>query len=236
MWRCEILIDMNESLIVLNQVTKVFNSGRINEVVSVNNISLEIKKNEMVVLKGPSGSGKTTLIAMMGCLLKPTSGEINIMGKSIAKLPEKFMNHFKLKYVGFIFQNFQLIQDLSVVDNIELPLYPLGIKKTKRREKSLSLLARFNLKHRQNFKIRELSGGEQQRVAIIRAIINQPELLLADEPTAHLDTELSESYLAYMKELKDSGLSVIITSHDPRVCEFSAVDRVIDIKDGQLIL
>lgn len=227
---------MNEPLIVLNQVTKIFNPGRINEVVSVNNISLEIKKNEMVVLKGPSGSGKTTLIAMMGCLLKPTSGEIKIMGKPVSKLPEKFMNHFKLKYVGFIFQNFQLIQDLSVLDNIELPLYPLGVKRVNRRKKSLALLKRFNLEHRQNFKVRELSGGEQQRVAIIRAIINQPELLLADEPTAHLDTELSESYLEYMKELKDSGLSVIIASHDPRVCEFSAVDRVFDIKDGQIMI
>ncbi|MBT4290696.1 MAG: ABC transporter ATP-binding protein [Deltaproteobacteria bacterium] len=227
---------MKESLIVLKNVTKIYNEGQINEVVSVNNISLDIKKNEMIVLKGPSGSGKTTLIAMMGCLLKPTSGDINIMGKSISKLPEKFMNQFKLQYFGFIFQNFQLISELSVADNVELPLYPLGVKPAMRREMSLKLLERFNLKHRQDFKIKELSGGEQQRVAIIRAIINQPEILLADEPTAHLDTELSQSYLEYMKVLKVSGLSVIIASHDPRVCEFSEVDRVIEIKDGQLKL
>ena len=227
---------MKESLIVLEKVTKTFNEGQINEVVSVNNISLDIKKNEMIVLKGPSGSGKTTLIAMIGCLLKPTSGDINIMGKSVSKLPEKFMNHFKLQYFGFIFQNFQLIPELSVADNVELPLYPLGIKPAERRKMSQKLLERFNLNHRQNFKIKELSGGEQQRVAIIRAIINQPEILLADEPTAHLDTELSQSYLEYMKTLKDSGLSVIIASHDPRVFEFSEVDRVIEIKDGQLKL
>jgi len=227
---------MKESLIVLKRITKIYNEGKLNEVVSVNDISLDIKKNEMVVLKGPSGSGKTTLIAMMGCLLKPTSGEITIMGKSVSKLPEKFMNQFKLQYFGFIFQSFQLIPELSVSDNVELPLYPLGIKPAKRREMSLKLLERFDLKQRQNFKIKELSGGEQQRVAIIRAIINQPQILLADEPTAHLDSELSQSYLEYMKALKDSGLSVIIASHDPRVCEFSEVDRVIEIKDGQLKL
>ena len=145
------------------------------------------------------------------------------------------MNLHKRSHIGFIFQHFQLIAGMSVLDNIVLPLIPEGITPKERSRRAERLLEQFDLKHRRQFKVSHLSGGEQQRVAIARALINNAAILLADEPSAHLDSRLTDDLLGYLKQLKQSGLTVLITSHDPNIYKHSAVDRVFEMKDGQVV-
>jgi putative ABC transport system ATP-binding protein len=172
---------------------------------------------------------------MIGCQTKPTSGKVVIDGKNVSKLPERFTNQFKRDHIGFIFQNLYLIPDLSVFDNIALPLLPTGIKAKERAKRVDALLETYNLAHRQNFKVRELSGGEQQRVAIARALVNQCNVLLADEPTAHLDSQLAVDFMNHITALKKTGFTILMTSHDPAICDNIAVDRVFEMKDGQVV-
>ena len=186
-------------------------------------------------MKGSSGSGKTTLLSLIGCQTKPTTGEVIIQGKKVSKLPEKFMNLHKRKNIGFIFQHFQLIAGMSVLDNIMLPLIPEGISLKERKRRANQLLEQFNLTHRRDFKTSSLSGGEQQRAAIARALINNPGILLADEPSAHLDSELTINLLDHISRLKQSGHTILITSHDPDIYQNSMVDYIFEMKDGQII-
>ena len=215
-------------------VTKTYNRGKPNEVTAVKDASLKVNEGSLVVLKGPSGSGKTTLLSLIGCQTKPTRGEVIILGKKVSKLPEKFMNRHKRKHIGFIFQHFQLIAGMNVLDNIVLPLIPEGVSPKARSKRADRLLEQFNLAHRRQFKISNLSGGEQQRVAIARALINNAGILLADEPTAHLDSKLTGDLLDYIEQLKQSGHTILITSHDPIIYQNPAVDQVFEMKDGQI--
>jgi len=196
---------------------------------------VKINEGGLVVLKGPSGSGKTTLLSLIGCQTKPTRGEVIIMGKNVSKLPEKFMNMHKRNHIGFIFQHFQLIAGMSVLDNVVLPLIPEGISPRKRNKRADRLLEQFDLAHRRHFKVSHLSGGEKQRVAIARALINNAGILLADEPSAHLDSQLTSVLLGYFKQLRRSGHTIVITSHDPIIYQHPAVDQVFEIKDGRMI-
>lgn len=225
---------MTDIIIETINVTKTYNLGKPSEVRAVKDASLQIHEGSLVVLKGPSGSGKTTLLSMIGCQTKPTSGEVIISGKRISKLPEKFMNLHKRAHIGFIFQHFQLIGNMSVLDNIVLPLIPEGISPRDRNKKADQLLEQLNLAHRRQFKVSSLSGGEQQRVAIARALINNARILLADEPTAHLDGRLSTELLNHINQLKLSGHTVVIASHDPIVYQHPAVDQVFEMKDGAI--
>ncbi len=222
-------------MITTEQVVKVYNQGKQSEVVPVNNVSLQIDSGQLVILKGPSGSGKTTLLSMIGCQTKPTSGKVMVNGKNVSKLPERFANQFKRDHIGFIFQNLYLIPDLSVFDNIALPLLPTGIKVKERTRRVDALLEAYNLVNRRSFKVRELSGGEQQRVAIARALVNQCNVLLADEPTAHLDSQLAGEFMNHMTALKKTGFTILMTSHDPTICGHAAVDRVFEMKDGRVV-
>jgi len=163
---------MSNLIIETITVTKTYNLGKPNQATAVKDASLQINEGSLVVLKGPSGSGKTTLLSLIGCQAKPTRGEVIILGKRISKLPEKFMNRHKRNHIGFIFQHFQLISGMSVLDNIVLPLIPEGISPKERSKRADRLLERFDLTHRRQFKVSYLSGGEQQRVAIARALIN----------------------------------------------------------------
>jgi putative ABC transport system ATP-binding protein len=226
---------MDSRVVEIINVTKTYNQGKLNEVTAVKDTSLEINKGNLVVLKGSSGSGKTTLLSLIGCQTKPNTGKVIIQGKNVSKLPEKFMNLHKRKNIGFIFQHFQLIAGMSVLDNIMLPLIPEGIRLKERNKRANRLLEQFNLVHRGQFKTSSLSGGEQQRVAIARALINNPEILLADEPSAHLDSALTNDLLNYISRLKQSGQTILITSHDPIIYQNSIVDQVLDMKDGQII-
>jgi putative ABC transport system ATP-binding protein len=226
---------MSHLIVETINVTKIYNLGKPNEVTAVKDASLKINEGSLVVLKGPSGSGKTTLLSLIGCQTKPTRGEVIILGKNVSKLPEKFMNLHKRNHIGFIFQHFQLIAGMSVLDNIVLPLIPEGISPKERSKRADRLLEQFDLAHRRQFKVSHLSGGEQQRVAIARALINDAGILLADEPSAHLDSRLTRDFLDHVKQLKRSGHTILITSHDPIIYQHPAVDQVFEIKDGQLI-
>jgi putative ABC transport system ATP-binding protein len=221
-------------MIRLDQVSKVFNQGRHNEVRAVRDLSLELDTRGITVLKGPSGSGKTSLLAMIGCLSRPTSGRIHLEGRLISNLPERFMTEVRRDTFGFIFQRFNLIRGLTVLENVMLPAYPLAPDPLALRDRALDLLRQFRLAERAYNQAEWLSGGEAQRTAICRALINRPRILIADEPTANLDSQLSRELLALIGELADRGKGVLISSHDPLVFEHARVSRVVELRDGRL--
>lgn len=221
-------------LIELKNVTKIYNQEQVNEVTALKGIDLVIDDNSMTCLRGASGSGKSTLLAIIGCVFQPTAGRVSIAGKQLSRLPDRFLTLHRRRYIGFIFQNFNILPALTVCDNITLPLVPQGISPAEMRKKADFLMEKFSITHRRNFPASQISGGELQRVAIARALINDPPLILADEPTAHLDSRLSDEFMHFMRDLKSAGKTIIITSHDPLVTEHAAVDRVIDIKDGRI--
>jgi putative ABC transport system ATP-binding protein len=221
-------------LIELESVTKIYNQGQVNEVVALDNVSLNIDDNSMVCLRGASGCGKSTLLSVVGCVFQPTNGRVTIAGKQLSRLPDRFLTLHRRRFIGFIFQNFNILTSLTVRENIVLPLVPLGIAPARMRERSDELMKQFGISHRQNFPAGQVSGGELQRVAIARALVNDPPLILADEPTAHLDSRLSVEFMRFMADLKKKGKTIIITSHDPMVAEHPAIDQVIDMKDGRI--
>ena len=221
-------------MIHLKDVKKAFNQGRGNELWAVRGITLEIEANRVTVLRGPSGSGKTTLLSLIGCLSRPTSGRITLEGRLISSLPERFMTDVRRSTFGFVFQQFNLIKGLSVLDNVMLPAYPLGPDPERLKRAALGLLRQFGLAHRADFKVDWLSGGEAQRTAICRALINRPRVLIADEPTANLDTRLVEEFMAMVRDLVDMGKTVLLSSHDPMVFGSPQVARVVDMRDGLL--
>ena len=221
--------------VVLDQVSKVYNSGETNEVVALERVSLAIDKGEMVCLEGPSGSGKTTLLSILGCVIAPTSGSASIGDKKIARLPDHFRTSYRRQLVGFVFQHFNLLEERSLLENVTLPLYPLGVSPKVRRERALPLLRRLAIDHRRDFPVRQLSGGERQRAAIARALINDPPLLVADEPTAHLDRPLAAEIMEIFAALKAEGRTVVIASHDPLVFTHPAVNRRLALVGGRLL-
>ncbi len=221
-------------MIELESVNKIYNQGLANEVQALYDVNLVIAENSMVCLRGASGSGKSTLLAIIGCVIPPTSGRAAVAGKQLARLPDRFMNIHRRQTIGFVFQQFNILPDLTVEDNIALPLLPLGVSPEERRRRAGVLMARLGIAHRRTFPAGQISGGELQRVAIARALINDQPILLADEPTAHLDTKLSMEFLQIMVELKEMGKTIIIASHDPLVTQNPAIDRIIDVKDGRV--
>lgn len=222
-------------MLELANIRKVFNQGQHNEYWALKGIDLEIPPARVSVLKGPSGSGKTTLLTILGCLARPTEGRVRLNGEDISGLPERFLTEIRRRTFGFIFQQFNLIRGLSAIENIILPGYPGGTPRAQLLARAEALLADLQLAHRRDAKVEWLSGGEQQRVAICRALINDPEILVADEPTANLDSKLSAEFLAILRRLAEAGRTVILTSHDPLVVESAVVDRVYSLRDGQLI-
>jgi putative ABC transport system ATP-binding protein len=218
----------------LEHIHKIYNQGEPNEVHALSDVTLDIAKGEMICIRGPSGSGKTTLLSIIGCVMVPTSGHASIGGKKLSRMPDHFLTRYRRETVGFVFQHFQLLPYLSVIDNITLPLLVLGESPAERKRKGDQLLARYDMLPRRNFLCRHLSGGELQRTALARALINDPPLIVADEPTAHLDTSLARSVVDMLTELKQEGKTIVVTSHDSRVTDHPGVDRLVDIKDGRL--
>lgn len=210
-------------MIELKNVTKIFNENKPNEFIAVKDISFSIKKGEIFILNGVSGSGKTTVLSMIAGLYKPSVGEIIVKNESINKLSLKFMSLFRRENIGFIFQNFNLIPTLSVFENIILPALPCKILPLQRADE---LLDEFNLKNKKNELAKNLSGGEMQRVAIIRALINDADIILADEPTANLDAFLSQKFVEILKFLQNKGKTIVISTHDPFLIENSCVNSV----------
>jgi putative ABC transport system ATP-binding protein len=223
-----------EPMILLEQVSKTYNRGRLNEVAALRGVSLEVPAGSLFCLRGASGSGKSTLLSIIGCIFPPTSGRAVISGKPLSRLPDRFLTIHRRRHIGFIFQQFNVLPELSVLDNVTLPLLPLGVSPAERRRRGATLLTRLAIEHRGGFPAGQISGGELQRVAIARALINDPPIILADEPTAHLDTRLSHEFMTIMGELRAAGKTIVIASHDPLVTEHPALDRIIDVKDGRI--
>jgi putative ABC transport system ATP-binding protein len=221
-------------LIELQEVTKIYNQGGANEVKALDRVTLSIAAGSMVCLRGASGSGKSTLLAVIGCVFPPTSGRAVIAGKPLSRLPDRFLTIHRRQVIGFVFQQFNILPDLSVLDNVTLPLLPLGIPPGQRRQRGKQLLAQLAIDHRCHFAANQISGGELQRLVIARALVNDPPIILADEPTAHLDTRLSKELLNILAGLKAAGKTIIIASHDPLVSEHENIEQVVDIQDGRL--
>ncbi|MCM2359301.1 MAG: ABC transporter ATP-binding protein [Geobacteraceae bacterium] len=222
-------------MIELLDVHKTFNQGKPNEYVALRGITLAIASCQATVLKGPSGSGKTTLLSILGGMARPSAGRIILSGREITSLPERFLTDIRRRTFGFIFQQFNLIRGISVLENVMLPAYPCGESHSLLRGRALALLELFGLAGRAATRVEWLSGGEMQRVAIARALINDPAVIVADEPTAHLDTKLSGEFLEFMARLKGEGKTIIMASHDPLVCEAGVVERVVEMRDGRVV-
>ncbi|MCU0594735.1 MAG: ABC transporter ATP-binding protein [Desulfobacterota bacterium] len=221
-------------MIELTHIGKVFNSGKPNEFAALQGISLSIEAGRATVLKGPSGSGKTTLLSLIGCMTRPTVGRIRIFDREITSLPERFLTEIRRKTFGFIFQQFNLIKGITALENAMLPAYPLGERFSSIRKRALNLFDLFTLAPKANSKVEWLSGGEAQRVTIVRALMNNPSVIIADEPTAHLDTKLSLEFMDILGKLKEDGKTLILASHDPLVYESGVVDRVVNVRDGRI--
>ena len=222
-------------MIELREVNKVFNQGLPNECRALRELSLSMERGGITVFKGPSGSGKTTLLTLIGGLARPTSGRITLDGRLLSNLPERFLTEVRRHTFGFVFQQFNLIRGLTVLENVMLPAYPLGKPYRELRNRALTLLDRFGLSAKAGNRVEWLSGGEAQRTALARALINDPAVLIADEPTANLDSALSREVLALLGELAAQGQTVLISSHDPLVFEAVRVDRVIELHDGRMV-
>lgn len=221
-------------MIELVNIRKVFHAGRSNEHVALDHITLTIAARQVTVLKGPSGSGKTTLLSILGCLARPTSGRIKLLDKETTSLPDRFLTAIRRNTFGFIFQHFNLLPGISVLENVMLPAYPTGARVAAIRARARELLQVFGLSAKISAKAQWLSGGEAQRVAIARALINNPPIIIADEPTAHLDTALSRDFLNIMQEFKTQGKTILMASHDPMVYESAIVDGVVEMRDGRI--
>ena len=222
-------------MLELTNIRKAFNQGKHNEYWALSGIDLAIPEKQVTALRGPSGSGKTTLLTILGCLARPTEGRVRLKGEDISGLPERFLTEIRRRTFGFIFQQFNLIRGLSAIENIILPAYPGGQPRRELLEKAEALLADVALGHRRDAKVEWLSGGEQQRVAICRALLNDPEVLIADEPTANLDTKLAGEFLGILEKLADKGRTIVLTSHDPLVVDSRVVNFVVTLRDGQIV-
>ena len=225
---------MNNIIIKLENITKIYEINKSNKVIALNNINLEFKEGELVVLKGASGSGKSTILSLLAALSKPTTGEVIVDDKRISKLPDNFAALYRRENIGFIFQKYNLIPTLNVQDNILLPLIPTNPDEKEAQLKLNRVMDRFNITHKKDAIVRNLSGGEQQRVAIARAHINDPKIIIADEPTANLDEKLSLDFIKILKELKELNKTIIVATHDPLFFELDFVDRIIEVHNGKI--
>ena len=217
-------------LMSMKGVTRDYKLGK-TVVRALRGLDLEIAKGEVVAIMGPSGSGKSTLMHILGALDVPTNGEAMIDGSDLKDMKERQLVTFRGKKVGFVFQTFNLVQTLSALQNVELPMIFQGIGKPERIQRAKDLLTRVGLAERIRHKPNELSGGERQRVSVARSLANDPEIILADEPTGNLDTESGQSILDLLKELSvNDGKTVIIVTHDPEAAAIA--DRIVRLRDG----
>lgn len=219
----------------IESVTKVYNRNEPDEMTALSGVDFCIRAGESIALTGPSGSGKTTLLSLLGCMSRPTSGRIHFDGRNVSALPERFLARTRRESIGFIFQHYHLVRDLSVLDNVMLPLYPSTQSWRQIKQRALDLLERFELSSHKNRRVSLLSGGEQQRVAIARALIGNPDVILADEPTAHLDQALAERLMSFLSDLHGEGKTLVVATHDPFVIQSDLIRRRISLRHGCLV-
>lgn len=222
---------MQKALYELIDVRKRYGTRR-NYVEALRGINLKVYEGEFLSIMGPSGSGKTTLLSILGLLTKPTSGTVKILGKDVMKLSDRQATLLRRKIVGFVFQTFNLVPWLTAYENIELAL-AIGEYKGNRRKRIMELLSAVGLEKRANHRPTELSGGEQQRVAITRALANDPKVILADEPTGNLDTKSGLQVMNVLRSLVEEGKTVVMVTHDQKMAELA--DRIVRIRDGKLM-
>ncbi len=222
---------MTSPIFQVSHVTKRYGVGS-TEVTAVRDVSLSVAPGEIVLIMGPSGSGKTTLLLMLGALLKPTEGSIQLNGAVLSALAENRLPDIRLRQLGFIFQDFNLLSALTVLENVAIVAELTGMKSSAAHKKARAILIDLGLGERLNFLPEKLSGGEKQRVAIARALINDPPLILADEPTANLDSKIGHEVMRLLRRIaKEQQRSVVIVSHDQRIKDIA--DRVLWLEDGQ---
>ena len=216
----------------IENLSKTFRTEEV-ETIALNKISFEIQSGEFVAIMGPSGCGKSTLLNILGLLDNPTDGKYFLLDKEVGHLKEKERTQFRKGNIGFVFQSFNLIDELNIYENVELPLSYLKIKSSDRKEKVDEILKRMNISHRANHFPQQLSGGQQQRVAIARAVVASPKLILADEPTGNLDSKNGAEVMALLTELNKEGTTIIIVTHSKHDASFA--HRTINLFDGQLV-
>lgn len=227
------MISMEEEIIKLENIWKTYLLGEIKLTV-LKGVSLSVKKGSFVAIMGPSGSGKSTLLHMVGALDVPSKGSIYIAGQDISKLSEDELAKIRGKEIGFVFQQFNLLPNLTAIENVVLPMVFQGIPEKQRTERAKELLGSLGMEKRINHKPNELSGGERQRIAIARALANDPEIIVADEPTGNLDSETGKKIMEVFIELhKGKKKTIIVVTHDPNIAGYT--EEVINIKDGEII-
>ena len=224
---------MSDRVLAVRDVTKVFDEGR-QRVHVLKGITMDVAAGEVVALEGPSGSGKTTLLSIMGCILTPTSGELEVAGRPVGGRDEAVLREVRRRSIGFVFQQYNLFPALTALENVEYSLNVRGIDGRAAHDEARRVLTRVGLGDRMGFLPRDLSGGQKQRVAIARALAGSPPVLLADEPTANLDTSAGRQILDLFQALaKSEGRGVLVVTHDPKVRRIA--DRVVGIRDGLLV-
>ncbi|WP_080904207.1 ABC transporter ATP-binding protein [Parabacteroides sp. Marseille-P3160] len=219
-------------MIKIEGLSKFFRTEEV-ETIALNKVSMEVKNGEFVAIMGPSGCGKSTLLNILGLLDNPTAGDYYLDEKEVGHLKEKERTQVRKGNIGFVFQSFNLIDELNVFENVELPLTYLNIKASERKEKVHQILKRMNISHREKHFPQQLSGGQQQRVAICRAIVSNPKMILADEPTGNLDSKNGAEVMSLLTELNKEGTTIVMVTHSKHDASFA--HRVVNLFDGQIV-
>lgn len=219
-------------MIQARNLKKVYSTEEV-ETTALNNVNIEIKEGEFVAIMGPSGCGKSTLLNIMGLLDNPSDGEYHFLGHDVSNRTERERAQLRKGNIGFIFQSFNLIDELTVFENVELPLLYLGMSSDERKEKAEAALERMSMMHRRNHFPQQLSGGQQQRVAIARAVVANAKLILADEPTGNLDSDHGNEVMKVLAELNEQGTTIVMVTHSPHDADFAM--RVIHLFDGHVV-
>jgi putative ABC transport system ATP-binding protein len=225
-------VGSNGTIIGMSEIKKTYDTGKV-QVEALRGIDLEVRKGEFVAVVGPSGSGKSTLLNLIGCLDTPTSGDYQLGGEKVAGLDRDRLADVRNRRVGFVFQNFNLLPQLSALENVEMPMLFGGVGRRDRRRRALEQLDKVGLADRVEHKPTELSGGQMQRVAIARALAMEPDIVLADEPTGNLDTGSGTDVMGLMTELWEQGRTLVVVTHDPTLAR--RANRVVEIRDGLIV-
>ena len=219
-------------MITVNNLSKIFRTEEI-ETTALNEVSFEVKKGEFIAIMGPSGCGKSTLLNILGLLDNPTSGSYRLLDQEVGSLKERERTKFRKGNIGFVFQSFNLIDELNVFENVELPLKYLKISASERKERVTEMLKRMNISHRAQHYPQQLSGGQQQRVAIARAVVANPSLVLADEPTGNLDSKNGKEVMDLLNDLNQEGTTIVMVTHSQK--DASMAQRTINLFDGRIV-